>query len=396
MQPRIIKSEEMYEEALARIEELMDIPEGDPKEDELELLVLLVEKYEEEKYHIDLPDPIEAIKFRMEQMNLKKKDLVPYIGSQSKVSEVLNGKRPLSVTMMRSLHEGLGISAEVLLQKPGENLPEKMYNLKEYPFAEMFKRGYFSDNFKTLSAAKDQFEECLSSFFKLYRSLNPKFCLRQSDSKFGSETYLSAWQAHIINIISKESLVKYKKSLLNKVFLHELANLSFYNQGVLLVKEALNKIGIHFVVEKHLPKTHLDGACFYSSTGNPVIVLTLRYNRLDNFWFTLLHELAHLYLGHITSKENTVILDDTNKFDDLNEDENAANELAYQTFIPDKVWKKEYASIRKSERKIIELADELKISPAVIAGRIRWMENDYTIYTDLIGNREVKKHFDIV
>jgi HTH-type transcriptional regulator/antitoxin HigA len=103
---------------LARIEVLMDAEPESPEEEELELLALLVETYEEEHYPIDLPDPVEAIKFRMDQEGLEPKDLISYIGSQSKVSEVLNYKRSLSLSMIRNLQEGLGIPAEVLIQKP--------------------------------------------------------------------------------------------------------------------------------------------------------------------------------------------------------------------------------------------------------------------------------------
>jgi HTH-type transcriptional regulator/antitoxin HigA len=121
MDMKIIKNEAEYEAALTRIEGLMDADPDSPEKEELELLALLVEKYEGEHYPIDLPDPIEAIKFRMAQEGLKPKDMVAYLGSQSKVSEVLNYKRPLSLTMMRALNQGLGIPAEVLLQDPGWN-----------------------------------------------------------------------------------------------------------------------------------------------------------------------------------------------------------------------------------------------------------------------------------
>ena len=116
MKIKIIKTEKEYKAALDRIEELFDIPEGDPHEDELELLYMLVEKYENEKYKFELPDPIEAIKFRMEQSGMSRKDLAKYIGSMSKVSEVLNRKRPLSLSMIRALNEGLGIPADILLK----------------------------------------------------------------------------------------------------------------------------------------------------------------------------------------------------------------------------------------------------------------------------------------
>ena len=121
MDMKIIKNETEYKAALTRIEGLMDANPDSPEEGELELLALLVEKYEGERYPIDLPDPIAAVKFRMDQEGLEPKDMVTFLGSQSKVSEVLNYKRPLSLSMMRLLNQGLGIPAEVLLQDPGQN-----------------------------------------------------------------------------------------------------------------------------------------------------------------------------------------------------------------------------------------------------------------------------------
>jgi len=96
----------------------MDADLGSIQEEELELLALLVEKYEEEHFPIDPPDPVEAILFRMDQEGLTAKDMIKYLGSQSKVSEVLNHKRPLSLAMIRNLHAGLGIPLEVLVRSP--------------------------------------------------------------------------------------------------------------------------------------------------------------------------------------------------------------------------------------------------------------------------------------
>jgi HTH-type transcriptional regulator/antitoxin HigA len=124
MKPKIIRNEADYEAALGRIEALMenDPEPTSPEGEELELLCMLVERYEEKEFPMDLPDPISAIRFRMEQQGLKAKDLVPYIGSAPKVSEVLSGSRPLSLTMIRKLVNGLGIPAEVLLKEPGAQL----------------------------------------------------------------------------------------------------------------------------------------------------------------------------------------------------------------------------------------------------------------------------------
>jgi HTH-type transcriptional regulator / antitoxin HigA len=111
-----IKREADYERALRRVEELWDSPEGSAESDELEILTTLIEAYEREHYPIDLPDPIEAIKFRLEQTGKDSRALIGVIGQRTRVYEVLRGKRPLSLNMIRSLHEKLDIPAEVLIQ----------------------------------------------------------------------------------------------------------------------------------------------------------------------------------------------------------------------------------------------------------------------------------------
>lgn len=112
---RVIKTEQENDVALSRIEELMKLEPIPDVVDELELLATLVELYEEKAYPTPFLEPLDAIRFRMEQLEFKQKDLVPFMGNKSKVSEVLAGKRSLSLSMIRSLHEGLGVPVEVLL-----------------------------------------------------------------------------------------------------------------------------------------------------------------------------------------------------------------------------------------------------------------------------------------
>ena len=115
-----IRDEQEYDMALQEVDRLMELnpPIGSKESDELEVLVLLIEKYEEENWAISEPDPIEAIKIRMQQMNLKQKDLVPYIGNRSKVSELLNRKISLSLSMIIKLASGLHLPLETLIQPP--------------------------------------------------------------------------------------------------------------------------------------------------------------------------------------------------------------------------------------------------------------------------------------
>ena len=118
MDVKPIKSDQDHSAALARIDALMDAGPDTREGDELDVLVTLVEAYEHKHFPIGSPDPIEAIKFRMDQEGLGRKDLERYIGGRSRVSEVLSGKRPLSLSMIRRLHTGLGIPAEVLIREP--------------------------------------------------------------------------------------------------------------------------------------------------------------------------------------------------------------------------------------------------------------------------------------
>ncbi|MDR7130826.1 HTH-type transcriptional regulator/antitoxin HigA [Algoriphagus sp. 4150] len=115
MEIRPIKTEQDYSTTIERIEELWGAQRDTQEGDELDLLVTLVESYEMSHYPIAPPDPIDAIKFRMEQMGMTSADMVKYLGSQSRVSEVLNRKRGLSLGMIKSLYKGLKIPAEILL-----------------------------------------------------------------------------------------------------------------------------------------------------------------------------------------------------------------------------------------------------------------------------------------
>ena len=116
MQIKPIKTEQDYNQALERLEVIFDAKKGTKEGDELEVLGILIEKYEDVHFPIDLPDPIEAIKFRMEQMNYSQNDLAKVIGRKSRASEILNKKRKLSLEMIRNLHETMKIPTEVLIQ----------------------------------------------------------------------------------------------------------------------------------------------------------------------------------------------------------------------------------------------------------------------------------------
>ncbi len=111
-----IRTKKDYEEALARLEVIFDSKKGTDKGDELEILGMLIENYENEKFPIGFPDPVEAIKFRMEQLGYNQTDLAKVVGLKSRASEILNRKRKLSLEMIRQIHDRLNIPTEVLIQ----------------------------------------------------------------------------------------------------------------------------------------------------------------------------------------------------------------------------------------------------------------------------------------
>jgi len=117
MEWKVIKTQKDYQKALRRLELIFNSSKNSKEGDELELLSLLIDNYENERHSIELPDPIEAIKFRMEQLGYKQKDLADALGLKSRVSEILNRKRKLTLDMIRKLNAELGIPTEILVRE---------------------------------------------------------------------------------------------------------------------------------------------------------------------------------------------------------------------------------------------------------------------------------------
>jgi len=117
MKIKPLKTKKDYQQAMARLDKIFDAKPGTPEGDELDILVILVEKYESNHFPVDFPDPIEAIKFRMEQMGYSQTDLVNVIGFKSRVSEIMTKKRKLSLDMIRKLNRTLSIPTEVLIRE---------------------------------------------------------------------------------------------------------------------------------------------------------------------------------------------------------------------------------------------------------------------------------------
>lgn len=393
---KVIKTEKDYEEALKLIEKLMSLdPDPDSEEGEqLSLLSALIQDYEVRVFPETLPDPIDAIRFRMEQAGLKPTDLIPYIGSRSRVSEILSGKRQLTLEMVRSLEAGLGIPAKVLIRKPDLGEDPEYQNWDNRLVAEMEVRGYFGN----ASLKKYSKVELLKNFFSPINSpaqlvgMSRKSNYRSSP--LTDKRALAAWATCVFKKAKKVRTSKnYKHGTIDLKFMQKLAKLSVKDNDPILAQEYLKKHGIILVIERHFSKTYLDGAAILINKDNPVIGLTLRYDRLDNFWFTLMHELAHI-AQHYNSNIS-LFYDEIEgiKTIDLDEKEREADALAEEALLPKAKWEVSPARLVPSSMAANSLAQELGVHVAIVAGQIRHKGNKYTYLNKIVNKAKVRKYF---
>ena len=381
-----ILSEQEYSDALARIEFLMDLELTPELDEEFNELVDQIEVYENRHFPIEKPDPIEAIKFRMDQSGLTRKDLEPIIGSRSKVSEVLSGKRELTLKMIRALNKHLKIPAEILIRNEGD-LPEVPADLEfdRFPIMEIVKRGWI----KKIPDIKDKYEEIIQGLISQAGGwvAIPKPFLRQGRGLRMNENTdkyaLLLWCIYVLGQARNINLTKtYKKGTITPHFLRELAKLSYFENGPLLAREKLANHGIVLVVEKNLPKTYLDGAAFWTVDNTPVVGMTIRYDRIDNFWFCLLHELAHIG-RHMPDGNGEVFIDDQDLQNltkgQAGQYEHQADQWAKEALIPTSLWNKHPVKNQPSEKNVLSLAEIASIHPAIVAGRIRHEKKNYKL-----------------
>jgi len=392
---KIIKTEKDYEEALKLIERLMIYdPDSDSEDGEkLNLLSTLIKDYESKILPEELPNPIDAIRFRMEQTGLKPIDLIPYIGSRSRVSEILSGKRQLTLDMVRALEAGLGIPAKVLIQKP-ETDESEYQNWNNNLVSEMAKRKYFGES----SFNGSNKSELLKDFFAPIGSPNYIFgMLRKSNyrsSPLTDRRALTTWATQVIKKAKKMNLkIKYKDGAINLESMQNLVKLSTETDGPIQVKEYLKKHGIALVIEPHFPKTYLDGATILVDKNNPIIGITLRFDRLDNFWFTLMHELAHISLHY--NEDISLFYDEIEGIKNISFDkkEKDADELAGEALLPKAKWEISPARIVPSSMAANSLARELGIHIAIIAGQIRHRGNKYVYLSKIVNREKARKYF---
>jgi HTH-type transcriptional regulator/antitoxin HigA len=398
---KILRTPEQHAEALKRIAQLASRVESlkEHEKDELDVLILLAQTYEKEYQPVAPPSPVEAIRFRMEQMGYKQKDLAKLVGGASRASEIMTGKRGLTTEMMRKLRDEWGIPADSLLggpEAPDPTAPDSgtvgARDPKNYPMKQMYDRDYFPGRSREWKKHGRDLAGLLHAFYA--KACGRDRVLAHCRQGGGPQAKLNphaleAWQLRVLMrmVEEKNDLPAYDRTELNPTFLRWLAGLSCLPEGPRLACEALEQKGVAVILEAHLDQTRLDGAALLGVDGRPVIGLTLRHNRLDNFWFTLFHEIGHVLL-HL-SPEHPALLDvdiDQKKTERI---EAEADRFALDTLIAPEIWQAQ-ARYLQYAAEIRGMAKLLCVSPAVLAGRLRREANDYRLHRTLIGNGETR------
>jgi len=405
MEYKILKTKGEHQAALEEAEALvaLDPSSTTPQGQRLELLSLLIEDYEKRRYDFGGLDPIDVIEFKMNEQGLRQRDLVPLLGSRSRVSEVLARKRPLTVQMIRALSTGLGIPADALigddltLAEPARSA-ETSIEWKYFPYSEMQRRGWFGAARVTGSTNEERLRSFLSQVLPDRAPATQFFRRKMSGEKLTQKAYYStlAWTARVLMRANsvEPGLPKFDRGRISLDTLRDLGRLSWFSNGPQLAVEYLAKFGIVLVVEQRLSNAVFDGASMLNEGGTPVIGLTLRIDRVDYFWFTLMHEIAHVW-KHLASPTESFIdrIDRMGAHEQADAREIEADKIARDAFIKRALWERSSARLAPSKEAIQDLADSLHIHPGIVAGRIQFETGKYEVFREFLGQGTVLKHF---
>ena len=339
-------------------------------------------------------DAVEAIKFFMERDGLTHRDLVPLIGTRSKVSEVLSGTRPITMPMARALHRHLGIPADVLLKEPVVRVPveTKEVDWRRFPLRQMVARGWVKPRDNLRDSAEELVKELMGKagdpqyVTALYRKND------QNRANAKTDPYaLDAWCWQVLAQANERSwTTPYRPTERPLELMAAVARESPPSDGPRRAVDFLNEQGIAVEIVPHLSRTHLDGAAMKAQDGRPVIGLTLRYDRIDNFWWVLMHELAHA-MFHL-DEENPAFIDDL-KLDGTDDHEREADALAQDALIRPEAWENSEVAERATPMAVISLAHDLGIHPSIVAGRARFVQGNYRLLSQFVGTKEVNHLF---
>jgi HTH-type transcriptional regulator/antitoxin HigA len=324
-----------------------------------------------------------AEKLGMKPQQVQRYEATDYMGAS--LARLIEVSRVLSVKASGSFEVTKHGGGSVFAWRDADDIV-----WSQLPYKEMIRRRWFD-----LPRGTNPIEKVKEYFLQ---AAGPQFATIYHRKKMRSgnvpnEYALLAWQARILerahDLAERQELPEFQ---LDDSWIPELVGLTRRKDGAKRASRLLAEKGIALIIESHLPGSYLDGAAMLSDGGRPIIGLTLRYDRLDNFWFVLLHELGHVFL-HLFDGLRFDFFDEENS---SNNDsvETEADKFALDALIPEERWAQCLSRFALSEEAVRIDADNLDIHPSIIAGRIRKERDNYTILTDLVGQGEVRPQFE--
>lgn len=310
-----------------------------------------------------------------------------------KISQNWLDSRP-TTTPEWSAASGPMMSLEELDSRGNELLQEY---ITQAPAREIRRRGWLDSYFEsTRSLAADAIYEAFSSFISAHPpTLALQAMFRESSSIAQGELWrgltTKLWLANAATLAMESEIPEFRQESLDQHLITELVQLSRFDNGPALAREWLENAGIHFVISNPLPTMRLDGATLMLGDGRPLIALTLRFDRLDSFWFTLLHEIGHIK-RHLMKDSSLAFLDDLEDVNASDELEAEADAFARNSAIQRDVWRRSDAHRHSTKASVLELATQLQIHPAIPAGRLRFETNNYAIFPELVGYDQVRRY----
>ena len=335
--------------------------------------------------------------------NLSQRELAELVGLKEQQIQRYEAQKYASASLSRVLEIAKSLNIDFSGVARISYSPKSISQQKEmdlniewdrFPIKEMYARGWFEGFTGSLQELIQQGTELVQEFIT---SATRKPAVKLYRRFVRSETQLNpyallAWECRIMHKAKKiENVKEYRPQLVTAEWLDELRKLSKLPKGPLEAQARLIDVGITLIIEPHLPNTYLDGAALLMDGDTPVIGMTLRHDRLDNFWFVLFHEIMH-ELHHLKKGKLENIFDDLD-VTDTTAMELEADQLAGDALISPEEWSTALPRFVQSSSAVQSFAAKIKVSPAIVAGRIRRETGNYMILTDIVGQNEVRKQF---
>lgn len=356
-----------------------------------------ISEFSAESLH-DLPDIL--IQARIAR-GMSQKDLGDFLGVAEQQIQRYEADRyrTASLDRLTEVADALGVRIVERAQLVGSsNLDSVDPSVwKAFPLAEMYKRGWFEDFSGTLPQARKVAGDLIPAFLQgAHSQFVPMTLHRKSVRSSGQvhEAAIAAWEARVRTLAVRNPPEQvFDRDRLTADWVRGLVALSLDDNGPRLAVDYLREAGISLVIERHLPGTLLDGAALASADHHAIVAMTLRHDRLDNFWFTLLHEIGHLKL-HIRLGKYAAIFDD-NDAPAVDKVEQDADYFAQEALIPEPNWNLAVSRFTRNEKAVLTDAKRFGVAPAVIAGRVRRDAGDYTLLRTMVGSGEVRRQFGL-